>query len=63
VHDINKNLDAILVAIHEIGLDVIADKTNYMVRSRNHNAGRSSKIKFDNSSFESLEHSNIWEQL
>ena len=32
-----------------------ADKTKYMVMSRDHNAGRSHNIKLDNSSFERKE--------
>ena len=38
-----------------IGLEVNADKTKYMVISRDQNAGRSHNMKIDNSSFESLE--------
>jgi hypothetical protein len=37
---------------------VHADKTKYIVTSRNQNAGRSYKIKVDNSSFECVEHFN-----
>ena len=41
-----------LLEIKETGLEVNADKTNYMVKSRDQNAGRSHNIKNDNSSFE-----------
>ena len=37
-------------------------KTNYMVMSRDLNAGRSHNIKGDNSSCARLEGPNIWEQ-
>jgi hypothetical protein len=37
---------------NEIGQEVNADKTEYMVMSRNQNAGRSHKIKNYNSPFE-----------
>jgi len=40
------------VASKEIGLEVNADKTKYVVMFRNQNAGRSHSIKYDNSSFE-----------
>jgi hypothetical protein len=40
------------VASKEIGLEVNADKTKYMVMSRDQNAGRSHSMKIDNSSFE-----------
>jgi len=33
----------------------------YMVIFRNQNSGRSHNIKIDNSSFESMKNSNIWE--
>ena len=43
------------MASKEIGLEVNADKTKYMVMSRDQNAGQSHNIKTDNSFFESLE--------
>ena len=39
VHTIKKNAEALVVASKEIGLEVNADKTEYMVRSRDQNAG------------------------
>ena len=39
----------------DTGLEVNADKTKYMVMSRDQNAGRSHNIKTDNSSFERVE--------
>jgi len=50
-----KSAEALLVAIKEIGLDVTADKTEYMVMSRYRNAGRSHSIQTDNSPFENVE--------
>jgi len=50
------------VASKEIGLEVNADKTNYMVMSRDQIARRSHNIKVDNSSFDRWKSSNIWEQ-
>jgi len=35
----------------ETGLEINADKTKYMVMSRDQNAGRSHSMKIDNSSF------------
>jgi hypothetical protein len=43
------------VASKEIGLEVNADKTKYMVMSRDENAGQSHSIKYDNSPFERAE--------
>jgi hypothetical protein len=55
VHTVMKNTKSLVVASEEIGLEVNADKTKYMVMSQDRNAGRSHNIKIYNSSFESLE--------
>ena len=47
--------DAVVVAAKEIGLEVNADKTKYMVTSREQTAGLSHTMKVDNSSIESVE--------
>ena len=39
----------------EIGLEVSADKTKYMVMSRDQNDGRIHSVRTDNSNFESVE--------
>jgi hypothetical protein len=48
----------------KIGLEVLvnADKTKYMVMSRDQNAGRIHGMQIDNSSFEKMKNSNVWEQ-
>jgi hypothetical protein len=46
---------ALVVATKEIGIGVIADKTKYMVMSRDQTAGRSHGVKTDNSSNERVE--------
>ena len=43
------------MASKDIGLEVNADKTKYMVMSRDHNVGGSHNIKTHNSSFERVE--------
>jgi len=55
VHNIKKNSEALVVASKEVGLEVDADKTKYMIMSRDQSAGRSHNIKIDNSSFERVE--------
>jgi hypothetical protein len=52
---IKRNTEALVVANKEAGLEVSADKTKYVVMSRDQNAGGSQSIKIDNSSFESVE--------
>ena len=55
VHTIKKNTESLVFANKETGLEVSADKTKYMVMSRDQNSGRSHNIKIDNSSFEMME--------
>jgi len=55
IHTVQENAEAFIVASKEIGLEVNADKTKYMVVSRNQNAGQNHCIKIDNNSFESVE--------
>ena len=44
-HTIKKNTEALVVASKETGLEVNADKTKYMVKSQDQNAGRSHNLK------------------
>ena len=62
-HTVKENAEALLVATKEIVLEVNADKTKYMVISRDQNTGRSRSIKTDNSSSESVEEFKYWEKL
>ena len=55
VQTVKENAEALVVATKEIGLEVNADKTKYLVMSRELNIGRSHNIKTDNSSFERVE--------
>jgi hypothetical protein len=55
VHAIKKNTEAVVVASKEIGLEVNAEKTKYMVMSCNQNAGQNHNMKIDNKSFHRVE--------
>ena len=55
VQTVKENTDDLVVGSKETGLEVNADKTKYMVMSRDQNAGRSHNIKNDNTSFEMVE--------
>jgi hypothetical protein len=55
VHTVKENAETLGVASKGIGLDVNADKTKYMVTSRDQHAGRSHSMKLDNNSFERVE--------
>ena len=55
VHNIKEKTESLIVASKEIGLEVNADKTKYMVMFHDQNAGRSHNMRIDNRSFEIVE--------
>jgi len=55
IHTLMENTEALVAATREIGLEVSADKTKYMVMSRDQNAGRIQSVRIDNSIFERVE--------
>jgi len=52
---IKENAETLVVTSEEIGLEKNADKTEYVVMSRDQNAGRSHSTRPDNSTFERVE--------
>jgi len=63
IHTLKENSEALVAATRDIGLEVSADKSKYMVISRDQNAGRIQSVRNDNSTFERVEGLNIWEKL
>ena len=55
VHIVKVKAEALVVTSKEIRLEVSADKTKYMVMSRDQTAVRSHNIKIDNNSFQRVE--------
>jgi len=55
IHTLKENAEALVTATREIGLEISADKTKYMVMSRNQNAGQNHSVRTDNSTFERVE--------
>jgi hypothetical protein len=57
IHTIKESTEGLIVATSskEIGLEVNADKTKYMVMSQEQNAGQSYNMKIDNRAFERVE--------
>jgi len=55
IHTLKENAEALVAATREIGLEVIADKTKYVVMSRDQNAGRIRSARIDNRTFERME--------
>jgi hypothetical protein len=52
---VKENAEDLVVATKEIGLELNADKTKYMIMARDQNAGRNHNMKIDNSSIERVE--------
>jgi hypothetical protein len=60
---IKKNMETLIDASKEFGLEVNTEKTKYMLLSRHQNVGQIHDIKIANKSFENVQSSDIWEQL
>ena len=55
IHTLKENAETLVTATRETGLEVSADKTKYMVMSRDQNAGQNHSVRIDNSTFERVE--------
>jgi len=55
IHTLKENAGTLVAATTEIGLEVSADKTKYMVMSRDQNAGQNNRVRIDNNTFERVE--------
>ena len=55
IHNLKENAEALVAGSWEIGLEVSADKSKYMVVSRDQNAGLIHSVRIDNSTFERVE--------
>jgi hypothetical protein len=55
IQAVRKNTEALLIASKKIGLEVNAEKTEYMVMSRDQNAGQNGYIQIGNKSFKTVE--------
>jgi len=55
IRTLKENAEALVAAAREIGLEVSADKTKYMVMFRDQNAGQIQSLRIDNSTFERVE--------
>jgi hypothetical protein len=54
IHAIKKNMETLIDASKEVGLEVNTKKTKYMLLSRHQNAGQSYDIKLANGCFENV---------
>ena len=55
IHILKGNAETLVDATREIGVEVNADKTKYMVMSRDQNARRIHSVRIDNSTFDRVE--------
>ena len=55
IHTIKEKIKSLLATSKEIGLEVIADKTEYMDMFHDQNAGRTQNMRIENRSFERVE--------
>jgi len=55
IHILKENAESLVAASREIGLEVSADKTKYLVMSRDWNTGRNHSVRIYNSTFERVE--------
>jgi len=55
IHTVKENAEALVAATRETGLEVSADKTKYMVMSRDLNSGGSHSMRIYNSTLERVE--------
>jgi len=54
MHKVNKNTKALLSFIMQTGLEMNAERSKYMVKSRGQNAGQNHDIRRTNKSFASV---------
>jgi hypothetical protein len=60
VNTIKENSETLLEASRDIGLEINAEKTKYMIMSCHPNSGQNQNVWIANESFERWQNSNTW---
>ena len=55
IHTLKEDAEALVAATREIGLEISADETKYMIMSRDQKAGRNHSLGNNDSAFERVE--------
>jgi hypothetical protein len=55
INTIKENTESILKASRDVGIEINAEKTKYMMMSRHPNSGQNQNIRIANESFENVE--------
>jgi hypothetical protein len=60
INAIKENIEILLEASRDIGLEINAEKTKYMIMSRHPNSGQTQNIRIANESFENVAKFKYW---